>query len=131
VLGSAGAADRGADGRYDERRSSHFVLLQDVDIDRRSGWRGSRRFEIEVLDVLEAAFPGRCLWLSDAEKRAFAANCIALTNTDVFMSAAADAGLSTDARSTLVDWGFRIRSTDLSQLELAGGSLRCMITEIF
>ncbi|MEN8181323.1 MAG: hypothetical protein ABFS46_02175 [Myxococcota bacterium] len=51
----ARARDRGADGRYDERRSSHFVLLQDVDIERRSGWRGSRQFEQQVLRVLEAA----------------------------------------------------------------------------
>jgi hypothetical protein len=49
------AADRGADGRYDERRSSHFVLLQDVDLDRQSGWGGSRRFELDVLAVLESA----------------------------------------------------------------------------
>lgn len=49
------AAERGADGRYDERRSAHFVLLQDVDLDRRSGWGGSRRFELDVLSVLESA----------------------------------------------------------------------------
>jgi hypothetical protein len=55
VAAGAGARDRGADGRYDERRSSHFILLQDVDIDQRSGWRGSRRFEREVLAVLEEA----------------------------------------------------------------------------
>jgi hypothetical protein len=53
-LGSQ-ASDRGADGRYDERRSAHFVLLQDVDLDRQSGWRGSRRFELDVLAVLESA----------------------------------------------------------------------------
>ena len=29
----AGAANRGADGEFEERRSSHFVLFQDVDID--------------------------------------------------------------------------------------------------
>lgn len=52
----AGAADRGADGRFDTRRSSHFVLHQDVAIDRRSGWRGSLRFEREVLAALEAAY---------------------------------------------------------------------------
>ena len=55
VLPEARARDRGADGRYDERRSSHFVLLQDVDIERSSGWRGSRRFEQQILQVLEAA----------------------------------------------------------------------------
>ncbi len=46
----------GADGRFEERTSSHFVLLQDVDIDDRHGFRGSRRFEQQVLKVLEGAY---------------------------------------------------------------------------
>ncbi len=60
VLASCAAAiataGRGADGEYEERRSSHFVLYQDVDIDRTSGFYGSRRFEKQVLDVLEGAY---------------------------------------------------------------------------
>lgn len=48
--------DRGADGVWSQRKSSHFVLLQDVDIPRYSGPRGSRRFEVEVLEVLENAY---------------------------------------------------------------------------
>jgi hypothetical protein len=57
ALGAVSAfADRGADGRFDVRRSSHFVLRQDVDIDQRTGVRGSRQFERDVLAVLEAAF---------------------------------------------------------------------------
>ena len=52
---SAGV-DRGADGQFDKRTSSHFVLYQDVDIDRSSGLRGSRRFEQRVLKVLESAY---------------------------------------------------------------------------
>lgn len=50
------ARDRGADGRFDERRSSHFRLFQDVDIDQRGGANGSRRFERDVLQVLEGAY---------------------------------------------------------------------------
>jgi hypothetical protein len=46
----------GADGRFEERRSSHFVLLQDVDIDERHGFHGSRRFEQQVLEVLERGY---------------------------------------------------------------------------
>ncbi|NNL66211.1 MAG: hypothetical protein HKP30_08215 [Myxococcales bacterium] len=49
------AAARGADGEWSERRSSHFVLLQDVAIDRRGGFHGSVRFEREVLATLEDA----------------------------------------------------------------------------
>lgn len=50
------AADRGADGRFEQRESSHFVLFQDVDIDETSGLRGSRRFEDDVLATLESAY---------------------------------------------------------------------------
>ncbi len=55
-LASAKALDRGADGEFDKRSSSHFNLYQDVDIDRTSGFRGSRRFEQQLLEVLEAAY---------------------------------------------------------------------------
>lgn len=51
----AGAAGRGADGEWSERRTRRFVLLQDVDLDRRGGFRGSVRFERGVLAALEAA----------------------------------------------------------------------------
>jgi hypothetical protein len=50
------AADRGADGRFEKRTSSHFVLYQDVDIDEAGGFRGSRRFEQQVLEELERAY---------------------------------------------------------------------------
>jgi hypothetical protein len=50
------ARERGADGRFDERRSTHFVLLQDVDLDVRSGPRGARAFERAVLAVLEEGY---------------------------------------------------------------------------
>lgn len=53
---AAGALGGGADGEYEKRTSSHFVLYQDVDIDQTSGLRGSRRFEQDVLETLEAAF---------------------------------------------------------------------------
>jgi hypothetical protein len=52
----AAARDRGADGVFDERTSSHFVLYQDVDLDRAGGWGGSVRFERQVLEVLEAGY---------------------------------------------------------------------------
>ena len=50
------AADRGADGRFEKRSSSHFVLYQDVDIDETGGLYGTRRFEQQVLDELERAY---------------------------------------------------------------------------
>ena len=55
-LAALQAGARGADGEFVERRSSHFLLLQDVAIDRSGGFHGSRRFEIEVLAELERAY---------------------------------------------------------------------------
>lgn len=51
-------AGRGADGVFERRESSHFVLLQDVAIDESFGLRGSRRFEQQVLETLESAYVG-------------------------------------------------------------------------
>jgi hypothetical protein len=59
VVGAPGVgrgADRGADGRFDRRHSSHFLLYQDVAIDHQTGPRGSREFERGVLAELEAAY---------------------------------------------------------------------------
>jgi hypothetical protein len=41
--------------RFRERRSTHFVLQQQVAVDERTGPRGSRGFERDVLAVLESA----------------------------------------------------------------------------
>jgi hypothetical protein len=50
------AAERGADGHFETRRSNHFQLFQDVAIDAYTGARGSRRFEHDVLEALEGAW---------------------------------------------------------------------------
>jgi hypothetical protein len=56
LAAAAPAAERGADGKFEKRVSSHFVLYQDVDIDQTGGLRGSRRFEQQLLDELERAY---------------------------------------------------------------------------
>ena len=50
------ARNRGADGDFDSRRSMHFRLSQDVDIDQITGAEGSRAFERAVLNQLESAY---------------------------------------------------------------------------
>ncbi len=52
----AHARDAGADGKFDRRAAGHFVLLQDVAIDHRTGVTGSRSFERAVLRSLEDAY---------------------------------------------------------------------------
>ncbi len=55
-VASTGLGDSGADGDFDRRDSFHFTLFQDVDLDESGGLRGSRHFEQEILNELEAAF---------------------------------------------------------------------------
>jgi len=81
--------------------------------------------------AIASAFPDRTLLLNTAEQTAFAANCIALTERDLFMSQTGLDALRDSSRRTLEDWGFVIHSTPLDEIEKAGGSLRCMVAEIF
>jgi hypothetical protein len=81
--------------------------------------------------AIAEAFPGRTLWLDQAEKDAFAGNCIALTESDLFMSRRAADTLRPASRRALESWGFKLHTTELDEIEKAGGSLRCMVAEIF
>lgn len=81
--------------------------------------------------AIASAFPDRTLVLDSSEQHAFAANCIALTEKDLFMSRTAVDALRDSSRRTLENWGFEIHSTPLDEIEKAGGSLRCMVAEIY
>ena len=63
TLSPAVARARGADGDFERRRSSHFVLHQDVAIDDTNGMHGSRHFEQQVLAELERAYDALGEWL--------------------------------------------------------------------
>ena len=81
--------------------------------------------------AIAGAFPGFTLFIDQQEKDAFAGNCIALTDSDLFMSQAAVDSLRPESRATLESWGFELHATELDEIEKAGGSLRCMVAEIF
>ena len=84
-----------------------------------------------VTRALFQIYQGHIIYLDQVEKDAFVGNCIALTDHDLFMSRTAADALSDDNRFMLESWGFRIHASNISELEKAGGSLRCMIGEIF
>ena len=85
----------------------------------------------KVARVISGLYGGRVLYLDEAEKAAFAGNCIALSHHKLFMSQVAADSLQKTNRALLETWGFRIHSTRLDEIEKAGGSLRCMVAEIF
>lgn len=64
LLDRGGARAQGADGDFEQRTSSHFVLYQDVAIDEAGGFHGSRRFEQQVLRTLESAYDALGKWLA-------------------------------------------------------------------
>jgi hypothetical protein len=81
--------------------------------------------------AIAEAFDDHAIWLSGEQKRAYAGNAITLSDDRVWMSARASASLTSEQRESLKTWGFRIGTADLSEIERAGGSLRCCIGEIF
>ncbi len=85
----------------------------------------------EVPRAIASLYGDRVLELTDAEKAAFAGNCIALSERDVWMSTAAAEALSPQHRADLAAWGFDLKSVPLDEIEKAGGSLRCCVAEIY
>jgi hypothetical protein len=65
----------------------------------------------------------------DAEKRSRAT---ALPDRPrLFMSRTAANALRPVNRALIETWGFRLHTAELDEIEKAGGSLRCMVAEIF
>ncbi len=76
-------------------------------------------------------YKDRTIFLTDAEKLAFAGNGITITESDLFLSQTAFDALAHEKKQKLESWGFNIHHVQVSELEKAGGSLRCMVGEIF
>lgn len=68
--------------------------------------------------------------LDPAQKAAFAGNCLALSPDTVWMSQAGADALRPAQRRQLASAGLELRAVDLSEIEKAGGSLRCCVAEI-
>lgn len=84
-----------------------------------------------VPEAIAAAYPGHALFLTEEEKNAFAGNCIALSERDLFMSQSGADALRASSRAMLEAWGFELVTVELDEIEKAGGSLRCMLAEVF
>ena len=81
--------------------------------------------------AIATAYGERAIWLTPAQKQAFAGNAITLSEQRVWMSAGAAAALTDAQRTALADYGFAIGAVELGEIEKAGGSLRCCVGEIY
>jgi hypothetical protein len=84
-----------------------------------------------AIAAMEQLYAPHVVHISAAEKRAFAGNCLALSDGVVWMSEAAADGLAAATRDALARAGMQVRAVALDEIEKAGGSLRCCIGEIF
>ncbi len=87
--------------------------------------------DTKVSDAIAEFYSPNAAVLSVQEKNAFAANAIGLRDDAVWMSQLAANALSDMNRKILEQAGFNVHSVDLSEIEKAGGSLRCCVGEIF
>lgn len=81
--------------------------------------------------AIATAYGDRAIWLTPAQKQAFAGNAITLSDERVWMSARAAASLTGAQRAALAGYGFTIGAVELGEIEKAGGSLRCCVGEIY
>lgn len=84
-----------------------------------------------VAEAIAELYPRQALRLSQAEKAAFAGNCLALSEDTVWMSQVGARALSPANRAILASAGFTLRWVDMSEIEKAGGSLRCCVAEVY
>ncbi|MFC5436461.1 arginine deiminase-related protein [Rhodanobacter umsongensis] len=84
-----------------------------------------------VPQAIARAYGDRAIWLSPAQKQAFAGNAITLSGDRAWMSARAAASLTAGQIAALSGHGFAIGAVDLGEIEKAGGSLRCCVGEIY
>ena len=85
----------------------------------------------EVADAIAKTYSGCTLLLSDEEKAAFAGNSIAVTERDVLFSETSRGALRPTSVRALEGAGWRIHVVQVDEMEKAGGSLRCLIAEVF
>ncbi len=85
----------------------------------------------EVARAIAEPYGEATVCLDDNEKADFVANCIALSDSEVWMSARAERTLSATHRQQLAEAGFAVRSVEIAEIEKAGGSLRCCVAELY
>lgn len=85
----------------------------------------------KVATAITSAYEGKAAILTREEKMHFMGNCLAITPNDMMVSSTALPVITPTVRSVLEKQGFQIHWVDVDELEKGGGSLRCLIAEIF
>ena len=84
-----------------------------------------------VVEAVAALYTSATIRLPAAGQAAFAGNAIAVSTDAAWMSQGAADALTAMQRQQLEQAGFAVRAVPLDAIEVAGGSLRCCVAEIF
>jgi hypothetical protein len=85
----------------------------------------------EIPVAIRRVYGDGAIVLSDEEKEHFAGNCLAVSEHDVLFSETALNALRPTTRAALEAMAFRLHDVQVDEFEKAGGSLRCLIAEVF
>jgi hypothetical protein len=69
--------------------------------------------------------------LTDEQVNEFAGNVLAVSENDMVVSSRGYRALTAEQKYQLQEYGFNIHHVELSELEKNGGSMRCLLAEIF
>ncbi len=83
------------------------------------------------IDALRQIHGAALVEVDAGEKQNFVANCIALSDDQLWMSTRAADALRPATQARIEALGFDIHSVALDEIEKAGGSLRCMVGEVY
>lgn len=81
--------------------------------------------------AIASLYAPHAIVLSAEEHAAFAANSIALSPDQLWMSSRAASSLTPRTSAALAAAGLQVRAVDLDAIEAGGGSLRCCVGEIY
>ncbi|MEZ5455431.1 MAG: arginine deiminase-related protein [Lysobacteraceae bacterium] len=87
--------------------------------------------DVRDAERIAACYAPDVLELTSAQKAAFAANCLSVSEEAVWMSERAADALTAPQLAQLQRSGFAVHAVNLDEIEKAGGSLRCCVAEIF
>lgn len=85
----------------------------------------------EDAEVIAEVYGEQVLWLTPAQKHAFAGNLLSIGESDVFMSTTAAEALGDEGLAKLNTWGFEPQAVQIDELEKGGGSMRCLLCELW
>lgn len=85
----------------------------------------------EVPEAIAKVYGDHVIRLNDDEKANFAGNCIAVTKDKTMLSQRALESLTGTSRALFERSGISLVGVPIDEIEKAGGSLRCLIAELF